>query len=323
MKRIISIVMLTVLALGFCGCSQSEAISNDGQEYIVSALGFDKIGKAVTLTLEALIVNSEDMEEEKQNRCFFASAESIETAYNEILNQTTQPVTEGHCGAVVIGKNIDRELLTEILDFCTYNNRVNISAFLVQAENAKNLLCGEKLSSVAVGYDIMSVIEVISKEKGMCFKNRIYEVSAALEKPAKTFYLPYIEGSLAFGGVNIIKNGEFICNLTPERAQTLFFITDAISEGSIVLKGKSQRVQYCKVTYDFSFSPLIVDLNLRIGLQEEREALKKNILSLFYELAGSYGDVFAFEDIVYQKHNKRWSGNELKNAELRVNIYEK
>lgn len=177
MKRILILLTLPLL---LCGCGENL---KSRPQYLVSAIGFDGEKGGFRVCVEAVVVNSEESEQEI--RLISGNGESLEAAFDEILRQSTQGLMLSHCGVLVIGDGITDTKLTEICDYCYDKDEITLSAFFVSTENAERLLSCKSISSVSTGYDVMGLLEQYSESSRVKLKNRFFEIEALREKGEK------------------------------------------------------------------------------------------------------------------------------------------
>ncbi len=326
MKRLLWAVLILCVMFFMSGCSAKEAIASDKQEYIVSSLGFDGKEDGIKMIIEAIVVNTDDLEEEKESRLIIGEGKNINEAYGKIISKTTQPLSLGHNAITVIGEKVTPKQLDEIFEFCRENTQINIATMLIYSENAEKLLSAKAVSSVAVGYDIMSMIEVSEEKQGTIFKNRLYEALALNSKPMETFCVPYItveNEEMILNGVAVYKENKVTKLLDNEQGVILSLVTDSLKRGETVIGGQKTETQYCKVTYDFSFEEkLIININIRLKAKGDKTLIKNKTEELLGE------DIFGMGNIIYQKKPKIWDkiknsyDEYYENGEIRVNIYE-
>ena len=330
MRKALILTLTICLIFPLCGCSAKRAVSNDGQEYIVSALGFDGDGDKLKITLEALVVNSDDLEADKKTRLIFGVGENSASAFSEIIAQATQPLALGHNGAVIIGSKISPNQLDDILNFIGENEEINVASMLIFSDSAEKLLSKETVSSAAVGYDIVSMIEVSKIINGMEFKNRFFEVQSELRKPLRTFSLPcfyIVEDGFLLGGTAFFKENRQSVILNLENSRISGFITDTLHRGDYLINGVNIKTEYSKTTYDFEFKDrLYLTVNVRFKADKNFDF---NIINVFFQqIKADYGDIWGIGNIIYQKKPKIWNKikddyeSYFKNSVLRVKVYE-
>ncbi len=321
MKKILCLLLIFAPFL-LCGCSARETIASDKQEYIVAALGFDGVGSEIKMMIEAIVVNTDELSEEKESRLISGTGATVYEAYSEIISKITQPLSLGHNAVTVIGEGITSEQLREIFSFYRENNQINVATMPVYTKNAAKLLSSEAISSVAVGFDIMSMIEVTEEQKGTLFKNRLYEIEALNTKPLKTFWMPYFsvnEDAFFLDGLAVFKDYEKVEKLENEELSAFCLVIDSLTRG----EDNKTKIDYCKVTYDFVFDKrLKITVNAHIK-GKNIDALKKKTEEILKN-----NDIFGLGNIIAQKKPEIWDrinaeySYYYKNAEIKVNIYE-
>ena len=310
MKKVLGLILCVSVLFLLCGCSAMEAISSDKQEYIVASLGFDKQEGNYAMFMEAIVVNTEDMNAGKQNTVLEGIGGSIDEAYSQIISKITQPLSLGHNAVTVIGKSVDAEMFKEILNYCSENKELNIGSMLIFTESAEKLLASKPISSVAVGYDLISMLEVWEEETGQSIENRLYEVKSKTRKPFNVFSLPYIEvkgAEFSFDGLTVFEDYGEICPLSTEGAGLYFLVTDRVSRGEFVTEGKKTTIKFSKTTYDFSLEEnLVIRVNMRLKLTGGSSFLKKKTEEFIKQQKTLGRDIFGFSNIIEKQNPKLW-----------------
>ncbi len=305
MKKLLWSFLIICVLIFLSGCSAKEAIASDKQEYIVSSLGFDNENGKIKMLIEAIVVNTDDLSEDKENRIFGGVGENADEAYSEIISKITQPLSLGHNAITVFGSGITEKQLENIFEFCQMTSQINIATMLIYTENAEKLLNTKPISSVAVGYDIMSMIEVMEEKTGMVFKNRLYEALALKNKPLKTFWVPNIviaEETISLSGLAFFKNNSVYQILDKEEMVSFSVVTDSLTRGEVVVDGEKIKTDSCKVTYDFSFDEkLNITVNIELKAKGNIEIFKKETEELLKNR-----DIFGLGNIIYQKEPEIW-----------------
>ncbi len=165
MKKIFIAFLCFVL---LCGCSQKP------QEYLISALGVDYDKGLYTVSFEAVIINTEI--DEQKREIVSGVGRTLIDAVAEIEKQTTQKIILSHCGIIAVGSGITRTKLKGVMRFCKEHPDITLSVFFVKTENAAKLLGVKPLSSISVGYDLMSMIKTAKNDKKLTHKNRLFEI---------------------------------------------------------------------------------------------------------------------------------------------------
>ncbi len=183
MKKIITVLFLSVF---LCGCTADTLAES---EYNVSALGFDFTENKYSIFAEVIAVNSEEPKQE--TIVIFGQGKSPQLAFEKLLRKSTQKPILSHCALLVIGSGIKQKQLDEICEF-VYKKRINLSSRIIACSSAEALLSAKAISSLAVGYDIMGLLEQFSSKDSTTNSNRFFEV---LEKRniGEGYLLPLIE----------------------------------------------------------------------------------------------------------------------------------
>jgi len=327
MKKLISFLTAIVCVLFLAGCSYWEAIASHKEEYLVTAVGFDQNETSVTMLLEAVVVNSDDLAAKKENRIIRGYGNSPDEAFRSVTEKITQPLNFSHTGAVVIGEGISSEVLEKIYDFCYDNDEINLAAMFVAAKRAEKLLSCERISSVGVGYDIMGLVEVAGSESGQNTENLFYQIEDYRSKPMKTVYMPFIavdNEAFFFDGIKIFKSDKAICHLNTKDSQLLGIIKNSFGGGNFILNGKSVNFESVKTFYEFKNSEII----LNIKLTPFHFEIKKQIEDFVSLWQAKGEDIFAIGNEIYYKQADVWKKIEnnyeeyFKNSKITVNLHE-
>ncbi len=166
------ILLIFILLISLCGCKQT------GAEYIISSMGFDNSDGLLNICFEAIVINSETTE--SQIKLLEGKGKTVKDGIKQIKKSATQKLLLSHCGVLVMGENLTQSQIDGIYEFCFDERDITLSARVVTTKNAKQLLQSKSVSSIAVGYDILGLIEQYSK-KDKQIKNRYFEIMA-LEK---------------------------------------------------------------------------------------------------------------------------------------------
>ena len=196
MKRLLLLVTLTAFLL--CGCSVGGIDTGASAEYTVSAIGFDKTDDGTVATFEVIAVNRDDDERKPERLLFSATGETPEKAAKKAEKLSGVGFTKSHTASVIIGNTVKGDLFDGITEYCIDERDISVAVAVFCAENAKDLLTNEPITSIAVGYEIASVLSAYKTP----LRNRLYESdSRHFEMPELFVY----GNSFYIGGV---KNGK-------------------------------------------------------------------------------------------------------------------
>ncbi len=165
MKKITALFLCLFM---LCGCN------NKPQEYLVTAIGFDYDKGLYTVSVEALIINTES--EGQELKIITSQGRTLKKAVADIQNQITLPTLFSHCGIIAIGNGISREKLKGIMRYCNTHDEITLSVRFIKTKNAAKLLSQKPQSSISVGYDLMSMLKTYEEESNKSVKNRLFEI---------------------------------------------------------------------------------------------------------------------------------------------------
>lgn len=192
MKRLI----LTLLCLSLlCGCSNIRRIVAQNGRYLVSAMGVDKAENGVLVSLEAVVINSQDSEQDIKPQVFEGEGENIEKAFKSALLKTAKPFDLSHCAIIILGQELDNKNREDIYNFCLNNLELTVSVGFVASENANALLKLKPVSDITVGYEIVTMLETQYSENKIAFNNRFFEIENLILKGEQQKSLPFFEVS--------------------------------------------------------------------------------------------------------------------------------
>lgn len=161
MKKVLIILLCPLL---LCGCQQKP------QQYLITAIAADYDKGLYTLYFEAVITNTEKQTEKRE--VLTANGRTLLEAVENINKQATLPLLTSHCGIVAVGRGITRTKLLGIMRYCKENPDVTLSVQFLKTDDPEKLLNTEPISSISVGYDLVSMLRKSDKN----YKNRLFEI---------------------------------------------------------------------------------------------------------------------------------------------------
>ena len=311
MKRmlIFFFVLLDLLLLN--GCTLSKSFTPLAHEYLVSALGFDRLDNDIYVTIESVIVNSEDSEAEKKNELIIGSGDSLESAMMMAMGKVTQPMEFSHSAVAVIGKSVNDKYLGEICEYMYNEKDITLSIAVISTENANELLACDTVSSVAVGYDIMSMQQTYSRLSGIDFKNRFYELEAKRRDEVNTFSLPFFNvdnGEYYIEGITAFKNDTPVMRIKGDDASVYAIATDSQGAGRVSIAKERLDVEsvttVCKLKNE-KLPQIKLEIKIKANLKKEhKEKLEAEIVELFELSKIHKADIFGIGDILKHKESE-------------------
>ena len=173
MKRLFCLLAAVYLCFLFCACQAVEP----EEVYLISALGFDKTDAGIRLVAEVPLTRESEADK-MEIRVFEGEGASVPSALGAMKAGLAKRLEFGHCALVVLGRGIEEGVLDEVLANLS-DRQVPLSATVVFSPDARELLKKGSLSAPAVGYEIPDILRLISKERGVVFHCRVYEVASA------------------------------------------------------------------------------------------------------------------------------------------------
>lgn len=190
MKRIV----LTVLCLCLlCGCKSSRSVISENGRFLVSAIGIDTENKDMKVTVEAIVVNSQDTEQSPKACVFEGSDTAFSKALENAVSKSAKPLDFSHCAVVVFGEKTEETAKNDVYKFCLENKQITVSVGFAKTENANKILKLKPISEIAVGYEMAVMLETAFTENKTAFNNRFFEIENARLKGEKAKTLPFFK----------------------------------------------------------------------------------------------------------------------------------
>ncbi len=308
MKKLLSGLLILVLCTNLCGCVFKEAVSGENNSYIVTAIGIDGENGELSLSVEALVINSEESDSEKELVLLKGKGKSLNEAIGSCLKKAVEPLMFSHMGVIALGEGLSEEYFKEIISFCREKSEIPLLCYLVATENARKLLSLKPISSATVGYDIMSMLSRTETEQGIAFKSRLFEINSLSEKPLEIFSLPLFETeekSFFIGGALVYE--KYTPSFSVDISDMAFFAlaTDTLSKGEIYLTDELYNIKSAYSQLEIKNSKtarLIIDLRT----DGEKQTFKKGIEELFEASKEKGTDIFMIGNTIYAKNRELW-----------------
>ena len=308
MKRIICITLCFLLFFSLCGCGYQKALYRSGSEYIVASIGFDRTPKGLNVILEAVIINSEDSGTDKKTELLKGTGENTDTAFADAIKSATEPVMLSHLGIAVLGESLSANDFDNIMDWFYYRRDTTLSAFFVTCETAEELLSCETVSSVAVGYDLVGLLEQNSNETGAKLKNRFFQLKSQESRKSSTLALPYFtvsDQSFNLNGMAVYENSLPVLYLENEQAFCYSLSRDIQNEGTVILWGEKLNITSCNTRYQLNGDTLEIKISLKNKENSTpTEKIRFGITELYNSSSQRNIDIFGIENIIYSRKNQ-------------------
>lgn len=310
MKKYLICLTCVYLCFSLCGCSFFGSKTRDDRNFMVAAIGFETDGALITVSAETVIINSELPEAEPEPMVLTGTGTTVSEALDSIGSTLAKPMILNHCGVIVIGKRMTKYWFSRICDYCFNENRITLSAYMVSADSPAKLLSGKPESSVAVGYDIMGIIEQQSARTGISYNSRYFEVEGLREKGKKVFSLPHFirnDGRIAVDGLSVFRDDAFVTKLDTEESEFYSLMTGNFKKGTLRLGAEDYSISLKRTSCDYSDNQgNNIILKMRLSGKKINntalEKLEKELEDLENGLRLKYKeDIFGFCDALNEK----------------------
>ena len=245
MKKRLCLLCAFCLCVTLCGCADIGGIAQDDRKFIVSAIGFDKDGEDIKTSVELIVINAENYDSAAETRVISAAGRNIEETLDKIASSLTKPMLLNHCGIIAIGAGIDKDRFAEICDYAFYDERITLSAYMVTAQDCEKLLNGKPEASVAVGYDMMGIIEQESAQTGVAYNSRFFEVEEQREDKKQSFSLPHFvreKERITADGMTVFYGDDQIRRLSVEESALYALITGELRKGTVSVRAGEYQI---------------------------------------------------------------------------------
>ncbi len=280
MRKGLGFLCAFCLCILLCSCGDIGGIAQDDRKFMVSAIGFDEDGENIKTSLELIVINGENYDSAAETRVIGASGKTIEKTLDQIASSLTKPMLLNHCGIIAIGAGIDKDRFAEICDYAFYDERITLSAYMVTADDCETLLDGKPEASVAVGYDMMGIIEQESAQSGVAYNSRFFEVEEQREDGKKSFSLPHFvreKDRITADGMTVFYEDTQIRRLTTEESALYALITGELRKGTVNIGAGDYKIVKRKVECGEN------RVLLKLGLTKGNETELKTLITDFKE----------------------------------------
>ena len=304
MKKIVVIICVIALFLALCGCNFLKPVKAASAEYIVTSMAFCEQKGEIQVFIEAIVVNTENTETAKLRKVFEGKGKTVEAAVEDAAHSLTQGLLFGHMAAIVFEESLSPQNFYGALQYCYSIEEITLSALCFSSDDAKSLIESEPLSSVAVGYDILSVLEQRQDEYGTNFKNKLYQVLSLSKETLQTVALPCFsaEDSLNFRGLSVYSSGKAVTLLENEQMNCYFIACDLQDKGKIFIDGILYEIESCSTKRFFEEGRLRISINIK-GNSLPRASIQKYIEETFDDSKKSGYDVFGLFNTFYKQES--------------------
>ena len=298
-------IKFSAFTLFFClfltSCASISGYGEPEDRYIVSAIGFDRVGEALEVSVQ-IVGNEGEKDLIRSGR-----GENVRQAMGHIEGADAKQLEISHCALIVIGDSIDKNTLSDIFDYCRKNNDITVGVKVAAAYNAKELLSLDG----ANGYELIGAIRDNADGVGFTKGSRFYEIEEIrASEDESVYHLPYFfagEDSYSVEGLKIYRADIGIVRLDRSESAYYMMIKGKLQGGvaDIEYEGGSDSVYVVsskikrREEENNLYLTLEIEVNRELMGEDEDKVIKGMSAAaekLCRELTDRYGDVFGFGD---------------------------
>ncbi len=274
------LAVLLTLSLFSVGCRDIGRESAPNERSFVSAVGFDEQNGEWLFSLEIAGAG-----EEKKSRTLTQSGENMASVFGKVIAASTGDLLFTHCRAVVFGKDLSEEKFEKALSFCVEKLNIPLSARLISAEVAAELLSRE--SNSTNGYEISDIADQTAKKLGFGAHSALYEIETARLQPSPVFALPFFQscdGSVQMQGLTVYMNEKASVFLNNEQSVVYAVLRNVYEGEEISFRGESQKLSSASSKIKAELAGDVLKINITLCSHPENALLKKLVRSVVEEI---------------------------------------
>ncbi len=269
--KIFFVAVLVLLAL--CGCNSLGEYSEPNDRRLVSVIGFDNHKGKIRVTAEVLeATDSGGM----SPYLLSGDGDNVREVLSEISVQSPQELSFTHCSALILGKELTKEQTDMILEYCTENDSISLSAKIVSANNAEDLLSLKAEGAVSSGFAVADIIENTAKKFGYGGHTALYEIKTARMQTANVYALPFFyvkEDKPYQDGMLVYVNDEGVMQITREESISYAVMRNTYDGGEVFSEGQTYSVSDARSKIKASFENGRLVFNISIYSNPQRDEL--------------------------------------------------
>ena len=306
MKKLLLLAFCIVFVVSLPGCGNSFVREAD-MEYMVSSIGFDKLGQEIKMFAEIIVVNSGESETGAKTQIFSAAGKSPRDAMYKLHSKLSKPLMLNHCGLLVISEKIQVDEIKEIFNICLLDKSITGAIKLIATKNVESLMNLKPESDIALGYEISNALKQYSNFTGAQYKNRFYEIEAYREGKTMSYSLPYfsvenekyyIDGSL------IYKDDAIVLSLDNNDSIKFSIMSGNFKSGKI--SGENGfEIKLKSVSYDIDYKNKKLYVAVKLDIDGDSNAIQF-LKSEIHKGKISKLDIYYIADRIYRKHPELW-----------------
>ncbi len=309
--------VLSTLLLG--GCKNFGEYSEPNDRRLVSVIGFDNQNGDIRATAEALEATESGS---VQPYLLAENGKSAHEALTRISAQSPRELSFTHCSALILGKELTAEQIEDILDYCTGEKNISLSAKVISADNAEQILSVKAEAAVSAGFEVADITENTAERFGYGGHCALYEIKTARMQTANIYALPFFEGwqeKLRFEGLRVYVNDTVTALLNGEESLSYAVMRNIYDGGEVFYRDNIYTLDSAssKVRASFENGRLRLDVSVYSHGQNEKlsEIIQSTAESFDTDIFGIANTIEARYPEIFDKIKADYS-TYYKNAEI-------
>ena len=296
MKNKLALLMLIVFTVLLSSCNGYRETDS---EYLISAVGFEKLEKGFCAYIEVLALSS--AEKDTKSKVFSSEGQTPFEAVNNTTALLPRNAVFDHCAAAIVDDSISGKDLKKIMEYLYNTRNLNLGIYVFTSDDVEETL-SLKSQAMTVGYDLMSIELNLYKNSGIKCSNKFYEIEG--KKGGKgNFALPVVTGDEdrpSIVGYTVYKDYNPALKLSMNEAVFFDLIKCGSTGGEIDVNGKECRINYAYSSVKKSGEYLYMSIKIKYKYKNDNadDEISLQVKNIIYKLENSDAlDVFGFEAV--------------------------
>ena len=245
-------IFITIFNLFFLtGCWNYTEMD---QQLNVAGIAIDKghNGKKFHISVE-VITTGKNKNMQNSAEIIEADEDTIFSAVRSVITTTSKRLYFGHCKTLVIGEEIAKDGISDVIDFLYRDAelRISMNVILTKGCSGKDILNSKGVDNDIIAYEIDDLIKASEKSGSKSFKIQIYNIINLLQTQGKDLIIPAfemtkVEDYETFKSLNagVFKKDKLVGYINTEERKLYTIVNNQLKSGIINLKLPEQENQY-------------------------------------------------------------------------------
>lgn len=230
MKKVMAVIMCLIL----CGCQNAKEI--DERNFVLSG-GIDKGEKKNILFTAGCALPDTSENNKVKSLVLNKESDSIAAAMEKSGENDTRSMYFGHIKAMIIGRDFfEGDNVYALMDYMERENDISLKTAMLYTEGTAKE-CIEETSAMDEGNNlyVWDYYKNSDENEGVAMRVDFDDITKGIAIN-DTFFIPRIsvnDGKAVIGGGCIVKNGEYVMELTKDETRGQIFVSEKCT-GEIV-----------------------------------------------------------------------------------------